>query len=83
LSYDEANWNQHVNTTVTRQKIARPDNDVTYYRAGLVDAQGQRVVTSSPIGPKNKSHEDEVTINVTVASAPTDVAELIASTQCS
>lgn len=81
LDYDEADWNQHVNTTVTRQKIARPDKDVIYYRAGLVDDEGERVATSSPIGLKNKTHGDEVAINVSVASTPTDVAELIARTQ--
>lgn len=78
LIYDENDWNDHVNITVTRQQLDRPAQGTMYYRAGLVDRDGERIATSKPIGLKNQFQDESVGIHIQVTSTPNDKAELLA-----
>lgn len=78
LAYNETDWNDYVNTTVSRQQLARPVTGTIYYRAGLVDRDGQRIATSKPIGLRNQSQDEAVGIHIQVTSTPNDRAELLA-----
>lgn len=78
LIYDENDWNDHVSITVTRQQLDRPAQGTMYYRAGLVDRDGEHIATSKPIGLKNQFHDESVDIHIQVTSTPNDKAELLA-----
>lgn len=78
LIYDESDWNDHVNTTLTRKLLDRPTSGTMYYRAGLVDRDGKRIATSEPIGLKNQFQDEAVDIHIQVTSTPNDGAELLA-----
>lgn len=75
LAYDEDAWLAHTATTRERETIARPTDGVQYLRAAVVNADGETVTTSNPVGMKAR-RAGEVTAGLTITSAAVDEIEL-------
>ena len=75
LAYDESAWLAHTATTRERETIARPKEGVQYLRAAVVNADGETVTTSNPVGMKAR-RPGEVTAGLAITSAAVDEIEL-------
>lgn len=64
LDYDEADWQQHVNTATTTQQFERPERGVLYIRAGIVDPEGTMVTHSAPVGIKHAAPSDQPAVGI-------------------
>lgn len=78
LDYDETDWNSHVSTAMTSQRIDRPDEGVRYVRAGLVNNKGEMIAQSEPVGVKHREAQKRETVELQYVAANNDYNVLTA-----